>query len=56
VQAEEETPEAVRGGGGAARTRSPPWLREALRRGAAETEADVSTVSERGSEARADDV
>ena len=58
AQADEETPEAVRGGGGAARTLSPPWLREALRRGAAaETpEADVSTVSERGSEARADEV
>ena len=58
--AEEETPQAGRRGG-MARTASPPWLREALRRGREETTAppppaDVSTVSERGSEARAEDV
>lgn len=52
-EAEEETPEAVRPAGGLARTASPPWLREALRRGRRDTQAgegDVSTASERGSE------
>ena len=55
-EAEEETPEAVRPAGGMAHTTSPPWLREALRRGRQDTEIDVSTASERGSEARAEEL
>jgi hypothetical protein len=51
AEEEEETPEAVRPAGGMARTASPLWLRQALRRGRQDTEAGGADVSTEASEA-----